>query len=82
VDVVQILLERGAEINPISSEGTPLYSASISRAERLEIVRLLLKHGADVHIRATGRKAPFEVATDKGYTQIAQLLLEYGADKE
>jgi ankyrin repeat protein len=82
VDVVQFLLERGAEINPVSLEGTPLYSASISRAERLEIVWLLLKHGADVHIWATGRKAPFEVATDKGHMQIAQLLLEYGADKE
>jgi ankyrin repeat protein len=69
VDVTPILLEHGAEINVVSSEGTPLYY--VSRDGRLEILRLLLEleHGAGVHIREPGRKTPFEVATNRGHTQ-------------
>jgi Ankyrin repeats (3 copies) len=80
MDVAQVLLEHGAEINAASSEGTSLYYASMTG--RLAIVQLLLERGADVHIRVPGYKTPFEMATYQRQTQIAQLLLEYGADEE
>jgi ankyrin repeat protein len=44
-------------------------------------VRLLLGHGADVHIRGAADQTPFQCATKRGYHEIAQLLLEHGAER-
>ncbi|KAH9985038.1 hypothetical protein BJV74DRAFT_988733 [Russula compacta] len=80
--IVQLLLEYGADVNAISPFfGTPLHAAS--ERERLEIVRILLAHKADVHIRRGGSKhTPFQLATMTGHADIAELLLEHGAEKE
>jgi ankyrin repeat protein len=42
---------------------------------------VLLGHGADVHIRAGNDWTPFQVATAEGNVEIAQLLLDHGAEK-
>ena len=57
---------------------TPLCQASESGY--LEVVRLLLRRGANVHIPTN--QTPFLVATSIGYTEIAQLLLKHGAEAE
>jgi len=80
VNVAQVLLEHGADINALCNSGTPLGRASAHR--RLECARFLLEHGADVHIRDPSGQTPFQVATEKQHVQIAQLLLEYGAKEE
>ena len=76
-NVVQVLLEHGADINALSDFGTPLYRASVEG--HFEVTKLLLGRGADGHIRAPCSETPFQVATRKGHTQVALLLLEYGA---
>jgi hypothetical protein len=48
----------------------------------LEAVRLLLAHGADMKIRHAGGLTPFQSATSQGYHDIAQLLLDHGAEVE
>ncbi|KAH9985036.1 hypothetical protein BJV74DRAFT_952202 [Russula compacta] len=80
--VVQQLLEHGADVNAqTDARETPLYMASTEGY--LEVVQLLLRHGADVHLRGADDMTPFQVATLTGeHSQIAQLLLEYGAEKE
>jgi ankyrin repeat protein len=45
-------------------------------------MQLLLEYGADVNIRAQGSDTPFQVATRYRHTEVAQLLLEHGADTE
>ena len=77
---VQLLLEHGADLNirPFSYL-TPLHAAL--NAGSLEIVRLLLDHGANVQIRVRGLTM-FQLATSKGYHDIAQLLLDRGAERE
>ena len=46
------------------------------------MVRLLLKHGADVHKAANGNRTPIHVAACGGHTEVARLLLASGADIE
>jgi len=77
-NAAQILLDHGANINAISTSGkTPLFFAS--KHGYLEVVRLLLARGADVHIRTEDGETAFQVATSNN---VAQLLLEHGAEKE
>ena len=78
--VAQLLLEHGANINAQSTlKTTPLIAASFHG--HLEVVRLLLSNGADVTIRAE-RGSAFRRATKQRHFEVAQLLLEHGAEKE
>jgi len=45
----------------------------------LEVVRLLLRHGADVHTQPKNGVTPLQLAMSSGHAETAQLLLEYGA---
>jgi ankyrin repeat protein len=82
LEVAQLLLEHGALVNSLNSNcNTPLHTASVDG--NLEVVRILLGHGADVHVRGGGDLTPFEMATSiVGHDGVAQLLLEHGAKKE
>jgi cytochrome c len=72
-----MLLDEGADINEVSSIGTPLYFAI--NAQHVEAAELLIQRGADVNARSTfGR--PLHAAAAKGLTSVASLLLERGAD--
>jgi len=82
LSVAQLFLEHGANLHAPDKMGqTPLYLAS--RSGCLEIVRLLLDRGADVSVRAGLREkwTPFQVATRNRHHDVAQLLLEYGAEE-
>ena len=79
-DVAQILLEHGADIDAPSQCGTPLLWAVEN--EHFDVTRLLLERGADAQARNAQDLTLFQVAIQKRNTQIAQLLLEHGADKE
>ena len=81
--VVQLLLEHEVILNAQTDVGAPLFLAS--NYGRLEVVRLLVDRGADVDLRARGpfiiELTPFEVATQRGHHDVAQLLLEHGAKR-
>ena len=78
VDVVQRLLEHGADTN-IRSHGhlTALHHASFRGW--LEIARLLLSYGAKVDEEDEEGRTPLQLAASKGYHAITKLLLEHGA---
>lgn len=96
LDVVQLLLENGADVNGVDDDGeTPLIYAS--RALRLEIVRLLLEKGASVASQTQGKLTALHRVVislsdigpelDAAATEtfgrgmkIVRLLLENGAD--
>lgn len=44
-----------------------------------EIIRLLLEHGASPHMTDKWGVPPIELAREKGYTEIVDLLTEFGA---
>lgn len=85
VEVMPILIERGARLDADPYRGTPLLWAAF--AGRVEAARWLLDHGADVNRRATfGGQSHGEGVTalhgaaQNNFLALAQLLVARGAD--
>ncbi|KAI9798941.1 MAG: hypothetical protein M1833_004294 [Piccolia ochrophora] len=76
--IVHSLLSRGANINAVASYGSALCIA----AERgdLEVMRLLLDHGADVNVQPEWGEHALIYAASSGYADAVQLLAESNGD--
>lgn len=80
--ITQRLLEKGADVNCKTLKGeTPLLLACSSQSEHLNIVRLLLKKGAEINWEDTsmGRHRYIE-RVNLGRFDMARLLLQTGAE--
>ena len=73
--LVHFLLYKGANPNRIS-ESLPLFMAI--RYNRLDLIKMLIKYGANPNIFARGR-TPLRMAYDRGNYQAIQTLIEAGA---
>jgi hypothetical protein len=72
-EVIELLLEAGADVNATQAGGfTPLHQAA--SAGKLEIVRLLLKSGALREARCDQGKLPGDYARERGHAAVAELL--------
>ncbi len=85
--VVQLLIERGADVNYIvpSREGAAsalqvALDAPDFKEAHLNIIRRLLHHGADVKGRNSAGRSPLLFAADHGRWEAADVLIENGAD--
>jgi hypothetical protein len=85
--LAEILLEHGADADAAENNDgqTPLHILSeraISRtqADLLNLVLLLLKHGAAVNNRTKNRYTPLHLAIRRNRFKLAEILLEHGAD--
>ncbi len=75
------LLNRGAVIDSRSTnamKNTPLHAAAAGT--KLELVELLLDHGADVNARQQGGWTALHSAAQTGNREMAEILLAHGAD--
>jgi uncharacterized protein len=91
VDVVRILLDKGADVNAKDWEGwTALMAASAGAAhdnnqnkeERcLEIVKLLMDRGANVNQKGRRLQTALKDADDAGHKRVKELLIQCGATK-
>ncbi len=81
IEAVILLLRHGAKVKAwdVSREGDPLLFAV--KMSNLEAVRLLLAAGADPNVRDDEGYSPLRVCADKGYLEMARLLLLCGATK-
>jgi hypothetical protein len=84
VEIVRELLEKtDINVNHTNFVGwTPLLEAIVLNdggAKQQEIVKLLLDHGANPHMTDKYGKTPLELAREKGFNAIADLLLAAGA---
>ncbi len=80
VDIVEMLLTKGADPNQkddVFSRSPLMYAAG---AKRSAVVKSLLKRGAYVNETADYNQTPLMFAIYEGATDIVQLLLDAGAD--
>ncbi len=84
VEVLGALVERGADINADPYRGTPLMWAAAKN--RLAAAKWLLEHGATISRATFGGPShgqgvtPLHLATQNDFVEMAQLLLDHGAD--
>ncbi len=80
VEVVRVLLSRGADPNAQERSGwTPLHVAIRRDGENCKIItELLLRHGAQTDIRDGFGKTPLDLALSRGYEEIAEVLKQHG----
>jgi hypothetical protein len=81
VDVVKLLLRRGADPNAVNEFGTPLHYAGISGNATDELIRLLLAAGADLEKTDSKGDTPLHRAIrwNRDIERV-RLLVEHGAD--
>jgi len=82
-ELTQFLLEAGANPNLLDDERRPLWWRTMEQREgdaASELLRMMLDHGADLHLRAPDGRGPVGQAVSKGYWYDACLLIERGAD--
>jgi ankyrin repeat domain-containing protein 50 len=78
-EIVQIVLEKGADVNAQGGEyGNALQAASLQGHD--QIVQRLLKKGADVNAKGGEYGNALQAASGAGHNQIVQQLLEKKAD--
>lgn len=80
-DVVELLLDNGADINAVSKNNftaTPLQSALAMGWT--DAARVLIARNANVNCRGEGGGSPLHEAAANGQIEMAKLLLDHGAD--
>ncbi len=80
-DIVNLLLETGANVHVPSSMHKETALVIASREGYTEIVRILIEAGTDVDSQnSLYKETALMVASREGHTEIVRLLLEAGAD--
>lgn len=80
---IDVLLDHGANINDIDSNGkNALFYAIKTKAwsKKYEIVASLINHGVDINIQDQKGHTPLYDAVDANAFTVCQLLLKHGAD--
>jgi len=73
IEVVELLINNNADINIKDGRGhTPIYGAIISRHQNT--VKLLIEEGADTNYRTVTGLTLYELAEERNYNNIAQML--------
>ena len=82
VNVAQLLLEHGVNINVRNGEGhTPMHRGLMgsAAAHSFDMTQLLLEHGADLNALDDTQSTPLHVALQYVSVEPARLLLKHGA---
>ena len=86
VEAARLLLERGANVNTLSTnehvQTAAIHAAAAAagdEATRYELVKLALEHGADPNLRQGGGFRAIDAARQNGDARVEQLLLEHRA---
>lgn len=83
VEPMRVLVEAGANVSAVDKDGAaPIHRVAMqTRAGvALEMLRLLVKGGSDVNMRSAADDVPLHLAVMSGNTEMAEALLDLGAD--
>lgn len=80
--ILQTLVDHGADVKRAGRNGvTPLtFAVRADKGNRVELVRWLLTHGADVNTSDAKGQSALHVAAASGHAGIVQLLLDHAGD--
>ena len=79
VEMIEYLVEQGADINEKNSEGTTPLMQCILRNQSKECVSVLLRLGADINVQDKDGFSPLVLAVIEGQTETVRLFLDAGA---
>lgn len=77
LEIVSMLLQKGAQINLVRNDYTPLQLAVSLRDPNSQMIRLLLNHKADQSIRDSSGRTAIQIAENKGRLEIAEILRKH-----
>ena len=78
---VELLLERGADVEAQNSRGsTPLHLAASKMSEKA--IRLLIRKGANINLQDNKNQTALHKASRRGRLEIVRLLLDHKAEIE
>lgn len=77
VDVARLLLQRGANALKSSRENSAIHCAA--KIDRVDLIDLLVVHGADVNARNGGQTTPLHLASQHNHHGAVRRLLAAGA---
>jgi ankyrin repeat protein len=79
MEMVKLLIGKGAHVNSRNAHGTPLSSAAA--ADKIDAIQFLIEKGADLEGKDLGMAwTPLMRAASEGSMKAVKLLLEKGAD--
>ncbi|MFC5700750.1 ankyrin repeat domain-containing protein [Cohnella faecalis] len=79
MEVIGLLLERGAATNIFDSNGHTCLHVAAFHDDNWEMANLLIEFGADVHAKREGGASALSIAIERGNLKVAELLREKGA---
>lgn len=73
---VAVLLDKGADVNARDERRGAGYTALhwAAHLNSLQLAQLLLDRGADIEVKEAQGRTPLQIATEKGYKELAELL--------
>jgi uncharacterized protein len=79
---IEELIDAGSNVNYPDDSGFPSLIAALStnRADKLDILSVLIRHGADLHRRGINHWTPLHYAVSRRDLEAIRLLLASGAD--
>ena len=73
MDIVRLLIDRGADVNAVQGAGWRLIHHAAQQGDR-EFVDLLIEHGADVTVTNDRDQSPVDIARGLGHEDLAVFL--------
>ena len=78
INIAQVLIDLGAEVNMIDKcGGTPLFMAIL--ASNIKMIELLIDNGANVNLANKKGFCPLHIAVSIGHQEVIEMLISNGA---